>query len=74
MNCPICGNPYVMGGQSHTRCMNEQTERTKDFEFLRALRHECDLRGMTYADFIAQLFLAIESDGPYADYDFPKYD
>jgi hypothetical protein len=58
--CPICGNPYLIGSDLHSMCAVEQTERAKDSEFLRALRHELDVRGWKYSDFISQMLSKVE--------------
>lgn len=66
MNCPVCGSPYIYGGvsgqNSHARCLIEQTERAKDAEFLRALRAECQQRGLEVQDFLAALFCVLDRE------------
>lgn len=63
MNCPVCGSAYVYGGSnSHARCLTESTERAKDAEFIRAMRHECQQRGMEVHDFLTALFVVINRE------------
>lgn len=57
--CEICGHGQILyRGKpqiSHATCAVEKTERAKDSEFVRALRHQLDLRGENYTDFIAKV-------------------